>query len=118
MQDTVAYVGMAFIVMSYVPQLLHTHRLRKTREISLVSLQCNFLGTLMMLLFAVFNDIKPMILTNAAILICVLLLLLAKLVLFANSTPNVPNVSSSWDGKVHVHVFLKSADRWKQLSNV
>jgi uncharacterized protein with PQ loop repeat len=73
--ESIGYVGSFIISFTLLPQIIHTYRIRNADGLSLLFLVSNACGTVCMLIYAVFNNLLPILMSNVIILFLILLLI-------------------------------------------
>ena len=66
--NVLGYIGGIFIALTLVPQIAHTLRKKRVDQLSPLFLVVNYIGTILMLIYAIQENLIPVIVTNAMIL--------------------------------------------------
>ena len=72
--DYIGYIGSILISITFIPQIVHTYKIKDSSGISKPFIFINMIGTVCMLIYGVYENLVPVIISNSLILFLLLLL--------------------------------------------
>lgn len=81
----VGYIGSLLVSVTFLPQVIHTYRIKDASGISKVFMITNLIGTTCMLVYGLYENLLPVLISNCIIL-TFLILLTILMILFRKKT--------------------------------
>lgn len=78
-EDVVGYLGGFFIMVSFIPQVVKSHRTKSVGDLSLWTIIITLLGTMFWIIYGFLIDGMPVIIMNSIFSVIVLYLLYLKI---------------------------------------
>ena len=74
--DYIGYTGTFFISINLLPQIYHVYKIKDVKSISVMSYVLNIISSVVMIIYALFIDKIPILISNSMIMLfsCIMLL--------------------------------------------
>ena len=87
MADAIAYVAGIFLMVSFLPQVYRSWRIKHTRDLSMLMLLATLISTILYQIYAIMLDLFPVLVVNCVFGVLVLIQILLKLVYDRRDVP-------------------------------